>query len=183
MRKPVSLRAQAVAWLAQREHSVREIRGKLMRRLQSRAAADARAGTDRVPRADESGETNAPESSHQAQVDEVITWLLQRGYLDEERFVASRVNVRSARFGISRIAQELAQHGLELPAETSQDLRASELERASSIWQRRFGAPAVDAREAARQARFLAGRGFSGDVIRRILRAAGRPAKDDHESA
>jgi regulatory protein len=54
----------------------------------------------------------------------------------------------------------------------------TELERAREVWRRRFGAPAGDAVERARQMRFLAGRGFDGDVIRRVVRAG-----DDDPSA
>jgi regulatory protein len=64
---------------------------------------------------------------------------------------------------------ELARHGLKLTAQPLQQLRDSELQRATQLWQRRFGASAQDARERARQMRFLAGRGFSGEVIRRVL--------------
>jgi regulatory protein len=47
--------------------------------------------------------------------------------------------------------------------------RATELERATAVWQRRFGSPAAEPAERARQMRFLAGRGFEGDVIRRVV--------------
>jgi regulatory protein len=49
-----------------------------------------------------------------------------------------------------------------------------ELTRARRVWQRRFGQlpiPSRDASERARQMRFLAGRGFSAETIRRLLRA------------
>jgi regulatory protein len=37
------------------------------------------------------------------------------------------------------------------------------------VWARKFGTPPRDANERAKQARFLATRGFDGDVIRRVL--------------
>jgi len=40
------------------------------------------------------------------------------------------------------------------------------------VWQRRFGVPPKDPRERARQLRFLAARGFSGEVARRALQGA-----------
>lgn len=49
-------------------------------------------------------------------------------------------------------------------------VEGTELQRAHDIWRRRFGNPAQDPSERARQARFLAGRGFSSDVIRRVVR-------------
>jgi regulatory protein len=42
---------------------------------------------------------------------------------------------------------------------------------AHALWLKRFKSPPPDARAWARQARFLAARGFSHDVIRRVLKA------------
>jgi regulatory protein len=38
------------------------------------------------------------------------------------------------------------------------------------VWQKRFGQEPADAAERLRQMRFLASRGFSHEVIRRVLR-------------
>lgn len=53
--------------------------------------------------------------------------------------------------------------------------RATELDRAREAWRKRFGAPPADALERARQMRFLQSRGFSFEVIRRVVTGA----KDD----
>ena len=76
---------------------------------------------------------------------------------------------RAPGLGTRRIQMELARHGLKLSAQPLQQLRDSELERAMQLWRRKFGAPAQDLRERARQMRFLAGRGFPHEVVRRIL--------------
>ncbi|MBC7942440.1 MAG: regulatory protein RecX [Chitinophagaceae bacterium] len=170
-RQPLSLRARAVAWLAQREHSELELRRKLLRLLQ----AEARAAAPELPQGADS----------LVQVDGVIAWLQERGYLDSARFIASRVHLRASRHGAARIQQELSRHGLELDAEAMRSLRASELERATAVWVRKFGTPAADARTAARQARFLTGRGFSGEVVQQLLRRVGgarRPANEGGEA-
>jgi regulatory protein len=60
-----------------------------------------------------------------------------------------------------------------------QALRDGELQRATQLWQRRFGRPAADEKERARQMRFLAGRGFAGEVIRRVLDAPDPASEDD----
>ena len=49
-------------------------------------------------------------------------------------------------------------------------------ERAREVWQKRFSAPASDAAGRAKQMRFLAARGFSGEVIRRVMMGAAEPA-------
>ena len=55
------------------------------------------------------------------------------------------------------------------------ELRATEYERALAVWRRKFGSagPTSEASARLRQMRFLAGRGFSPEVIRRVLRQSG----------
>lgn len=162
---PISLKARALGWLAQREQSVAELRRKLLR-----VAQRARAGLD-------SDETALADVA--SEVDAVIEWLLANRHLSEERFVESRIHARAARYGNQRIRQELAQHGLGISGEAAQALKDSELARAAAVWRRKFGAPPVDVAERARQSRFLAQRGFSAEVISRVLRHASEPPLGD----
>ncbi|ALV09144.1 regulatory protein RecX [Roseateles depolymerans] len=114
-----------------------------------------------------------PDPAHiEQQVDEVLVWLRQQGYLDESRFVESRLNARASRWGQRRIEQELAQHGLSLDAEQRSALSGTELDRACEVLRRKFSAALPwDAAQEARQMRFLMGRGFQSDVARRAIRA------------
>ncbi len=50
--------------------------------------------------------------------------------------------------------------------------RASELDRARAAWAKRFGTPPANPLERAKQMRFLHGRGFSFEVIRRVVAGA-----------
>ncbi|HET6598535.1 MAG TPA: recombination regulator RecX [Burkholderiaceae bacterium] len=160
-----SLKARALQYLAQREHSRLELRRKLL----PHARADALA----VP------ETGSQTGTAPERVEAVLDWLEAHAYLSQERFVESRVHARAARFGNLRIRQELKQHALMLPADTAQALRTSELERARAVRERKFGAVPADASGRARQARFLVGRGFSPDTIRQALRGGGTESDDD----
>lgn len=167
----LSLKARALKLLAQREHSRTELRRKLLPHAvafceaQQTAANDAGALTG-------GASTASAETPHQC-LDKLLDWLEAHRYLSEERFVESRVHARASRFGNMRIKLELAQHGLAVNADTAAQLKASELERARALWQRRFGGPAEDAAGRAKQMRFLAGRGFSGETIRRVVSGAG----------
>ena len=105
----------------------------------------------------------------EAVVDALLDWLAARGYLSDERFVETRVHARAAKQGAALIRQELARHGLALQPEQATALRESEFARAQALWQRKFGEVADEPRERARQARFLASRGFAADVVRRIV--------------
>ncbi len=155
----LSLKGRALQLLAKRDQSRVELRTKLLRH--AAAEAHARAARDGV---DEGGETR------QAEVEALLDWLEANRYLSAERFVESRVHAREARFGNRRIRAELAQHGVALSAEAARGLAESELQRAATMRERRFAGPPGSAAERAAQTRFLAGRGFSPDVIRRLMR-------------
>jgi regulatory protein len=148
MRPRLSLKGRGLQILAQREHSRSELRRKLLVHAQ-KDEAEAESAT--------------------GQVEAVLDWLQANRYLCEERFVESRVHARASRYGNLRIRQELAQHGVALSADAAQQLKDSELARAREVWSRKFGQLAADAADRARQMRFLAGRGFSGEVIRRVI--------------
>jgi len=164
--RPASLKVRALQWLAQREHSRSELQDKLLRLLQrgQRMAGEAEGHDD--------GCTDISVASLRAEVEAVLTWLEQHGHLSDQRFTESRVHARQARYGNRRIQQELRQHGVALDAEAQQALAASEFSRACALWQRKYGQPADDAAGRLRQMRFLAGRGFSMDVVQRVLKQA-----------
>jgi regulatory protein len=173
--KPMSLKMRAISLLSQRDHSVMELRRKLLRAAQEsrrKAALAAQAAPGEGKRSDHAAEP-VPEADLALEVDTLLVWLQAQGYLDEARFVESRVHTRSQRFGSLRIKQELAQHGLALSADGQAALKATELDRAQALWQRKFrGVAAATLAEQAKQSRFLIARGFAPDVIRRILRAS-----------
>ena len=175
MAPPISLKARALQWLAQREHSRTELRRKLMRAWRQRAERAAALGRDASTGDVAAGDALAGDAASAAlEVDALLDWLQAHRYLSEARFVESRVNARAARYGQRRIAQELGLHGTTLDADTARQLAASEFDRAQAVWQRKFGGTAAaDAAGRAKQMRFLAGRGFAADVIRRVVRGAG----------
>ena len=171
--RPLSLKARALQWLAQREHSRVELGHKLLRLARERAA-------DRAKRSEagEGADTDCRVADPALEVEALLDWLIANRYLSDTRFVESRVNARAARYGNLRIRQELGQHGASPDAATADRLKDSELARAHAVWARKYGAaPTHEARERARQMRFLAGRGFSADVIRRVV--IGGEASDD----
>ena len=133
--------------------------------LQAAAPTTAVAvASDDVP-GDDALERTDPEAA----VDRLLDWLVAHQYLSETRFVESRVNARSRKQGALRIKLELSRHGLAMEPEQAAALRETEFARAQALWQRKFGAVATEARERAKQARFLASRGFAAEVVRRIL--------------
>ncbi len=141
-KKGPTLKARAIAILSRRENSRLELRRKL--------AAHA----------------NDPE-----ELEQLLNDLERENWLSNERFAQNLAHRRAARQGANRIVQELRQHDLgdECIAGLAQQLRDTEVQRARAVWEKKFGHPPADAKDYAKQFRFLASRGFSADCLRRIL--------------
>lgn len=152
MHPPPSLKARALRLLASREHSRAELERKLR-------AFEATPG----------------------ELAQALDALEAKGFIDAQRVAESVVHRRASRLGSARIRQELRDKGLDddTVAEALAPLLETEFERARAVWRSRFQAAPADAAERARQMRFLLARGFSGDVVRRVLAASGTPDDDE----
>ncbi len=137
-----SLKGRALRLLAQREHSRAELERKLAR-------YEEEPGT----------------------LAQALDELAARDFISEPRVVQSVLHQRASRMGAMRLKQELQQKGIgaEAIAGAMAQLKSTELERAREVWRRRFGQPPADATERAKQTRFLLARGFSGEIVRRVL--------------
>ncbi len=167
-----SLKSRALQLLAQRDQSRLELRRKLLRHARA-ALAGAEADVD----------VDAAGGAAVAEVEALLDWLAANGLLSDARFAESRVHARQARFGTLRIQDELGRHAVALPPELAQALAATELARAAAVRARRFAALPVDAAERAAQSRFLLGRGFAPELIRRLMRELDRARAAGGEAA
>ena len=138
-----SLKGRALRLLGQREHSRTELERKLARYEEEPGTLTA-----------------------------ALDELVAKDIISETRVVASVLHQSASRFGAMRVRHELQRKGIapEAIAQAVASLQESELTRALDVWQRRFGMPPVDAAARARQGRLLAARGFSPDVVGRVLR-------------
>ena len=138
----LSLRGRALRLLGSREHSRAELERKL-----------------------------AAHEEEPGQLARVLDELQAKGFISDERVVESVLHRRASRLGTGRIRQELQGKGLdgELVQQAVAQLKTTELARAREVWQKRYGTPPQDAAERGKQTRFLAARGFGGDVIRQVL--------------
>ncbi|MGC5702378.1 recombination regulator RecX [Pseudomonas sp. NFXW11] len=144
----VAVRRTAMDLLARREHG----RVELTRKLRQRGAP--------------------PEM-----IESALDRLTEEGLLSESRYLESFVSYRArSGYGPMRIREELGQRGLQ---RSDIDLALRECgidwqEQLRDVWQRKFaGQLPVDARERAKQGRFLAYRGYSMDMINRLLSGRG----------
>ena len=98
-----------------------------------------------------------------------------KNFISEQRVAESLVHRRSSKLGVARLQQELQAKGLEQQTiqEALHQARTTELDRAQTIWRKKFDQVAQSPQERAKQMRFLAGRGFSGDTIRQVVSGKG----------
>jgi regulatory protein len=145
----LSVKGRALRYLAQREHSRQELERKLARFVEDQ-----------------------PELPAQVQIASALDDLAAKDLLSDARAAQSVLNGQGQRYGSRRLKQTLQSKGLDadLVSSTLQQARATELARAHEVWRRRYGEGATDAAGRAKQMRFLAGRGFDGDVIQRVMR-------------
>jgi len=139
-----SLKARAVAYLSRREYTRAELAKKL-----------------------------APYAESEAALQDVLDTLRREGWQSDARYAQSWVHRKAARHGAARIVHDLRQQGVDQThlAVIQDELRATEPARARAVWAKRFDHPPHDATEYARQARFLAARGFTHEVVRKVLGA------------
>ncbi|MEM9744250.1 MAG: regulatory protein RecX [Pseudomonadota bacterium] len=110
-----------------------------------------------------------------ATLDAALGRLVADGYQSDERFVESFVRSRQLRGqGPARIEAELRQRGCAkaLIDHAVAEISEQGLELARAAFEKRF--PSYRREDYARAGRFLAGRGFSADVIHRVLRTPGQ---------
>jgi SOS response regulatory protein OraA/RecX len=141
---PLSLRGRALGYLSRREHSRTELSRKLTPHL---------------------GEGDS--------LDTLLDALEREGWLSNERFVESVVHRKGTRLGTSRIVHELKRNGIDetLIQDAGAELKKTELTRAREVWSKKFGDLPTTPAERAKQARFLATRGFNGGTIVKVLKA------------
>ena len=141
----LSLTGRALRLLSSREHSRAELQRKL-----------------------------APHEETPGELAAVLDKLAAKDLQSDQRAIDSLVHRRSAKLGTQRLRQEMQSKGMD-PQAVAQAvalLRTSEQARALEVWRKKFGSPAATPAERAKQVRFLAGRGFSGEAIARVVSGA-----------
>ncbi|MDD0810940.1 recombination regulator RecX [Curvibacter sp. RS43] len=152
----ISLKGRALRYLSMREHSRAELERKL-----------------------------APHEEVPGELAQALDELQARGFIDEQRVIESLLYRRASRLGAGRLRQELQAKGVQGEAvqQALAGLKDSELSRAQAVWAKRFDQLPTDAPTRAKQSRFLLTRGFSSEVVRRVLAGQGAPDEGLDSSA
>ena len=166
-----SLKARALRLLSMREYSRKGLATKL---------EESAARMLKLKPVEEDAEVSAsalasePDTPLKVQIEAVLDDFEARGWLSDQRFAEALVRRRSERYGTRKIQDELLQAGVDSAktADLLKNLKDTEFQRAYELWERKFGVLATEQKERARQYRFLASKGFSSDVVSRVV--AGR---------
>lgn len=137
----MTLRERALNLLARREHS----RAELARKL-------------------------APHVEDE-DLDSLLDDLEREKLLSNTRYAEMLAHARSGRHGSLRLKADLRDKGVpaEVMESTLAEAREQDLDAARAVWLKKFGEAPRDAAERVKQMRFLAGRGFPLDVVRRVV--------------
>ncbi len=146
-----SLKARALRLLSRREYSRKELASKLLqlvRRDEEELAVDI-----------------------EEQIEAVLNDFEARAWLSDERFAQALVRRRSERYGVRRVADELERAGIKtgLISQLTGELKESEYDRAKALWTRKFGQIPTEQKERARQYRFLISKGFSPELVAKVI--------------
>jgi len=140
---PLELKIRALRYLARREHS----RAELARKL-------------------------APHAESPQAIESVLDDLANRKQLSDERYAEVRSHWLSRKYGAAKIRQDLKAHGV-AEAVVERVSAEGDLEKAKAILARKYRAVATTRDEKAKRARFLQSRGFSYEIIRKVLSTEG----------
>ena len=140
--KPMTLRERALGYLSRREHTQIELERKL-----------------------------TPHCENRAELAVLLDEFTRCDWLSETRYAEMRVRARQDKLGSRRIVHELREKGVseETIAAALPCLRENDLKTAQAVWAKKFGVIPKDAGQIAKQMRFLAGRGFDMETIRRVI--------------
>lgn len=136
------MRQRALEYLGKREYSVQELGQKL------KGFAD---------------ETD--------DIEALLIEFKNRGFVSDQRFTDQVVHARQNKFGSAKIAHELREKGIEehLIADALIDIKSNEFQHATEVWRKKFKTAPKNREDWAKQARFLQSRGYSFDLIKKVL--------------
>lgn len=144
-RPGLSLKARAVGLLSRREHSRTELQRKL-----------------------------APHAENAETLEKLLDELAQAGWQSDARFTQGWLHRKAPLHGAGRLIYDLKLQGIDAQsvAQVQAELKLTEYDRAHAVWHRKFKQTEGRLSQAdyARQGRFLAARGFSAEIIRRVLK-------------
>ncbi len=172
------LRNKATYYLSLREFSTQELSTK----LRAGAVKDCDTKYNNEKELEDNFSTRFTEKKSEAnieislewlytQIDELIEDFKSRSLISDARFTEQLVHARKAKFGSARIAHELKQKGVEdaLISVAITNVITDEFANATDICRKKYKTPPANRNEWASRARFLQSRGFSFDVIKKVL--------------
>jgi regulatory protein len=158
---PRTIKARAVYYLSKRDYSRSELTKKLLSAFHTNTTEGLQTSVDIEV------------------INSVLDDLQAKGFLNDARFASVVANRKAVKYGVARISAMLSQHQLnhQITSDLIQSLKETELQRCYVVWNKKFNRLdnlailSYQDQQAApnKQVRFLIQRGFSPEVVRKVL--------------
>ncbi len=151
MTQPRSIKGRALSLLSVREHTRAELEKKLKRH-------EVEPGS----------------------LTEALDQLQRKGLISHQRVIESVLHQRAPKWGSLKIEYALKNKGLEPDAITEAllTLKSTEQARALAVWQQKYKQKSSSPQEEIKQIRFMVGRGFTTEIIHKVLKSRGQDLED-----
>ncbi|MFN0004280.1 MAG: recombination regulator RecX [Burkholderiaceae bacterium] len=111
-----------------------------------------------------------PHETLEGELERVLNELELKDFLNEKRHAQSIALRKESKLGVRRIHAEMKQKGVPTDVAESvlEELKTTELARATALWLKKFGTLPLNQKEADQQMRFMMTRGFSSSLLKKI---------------
>ena len=109
--------------------------------------------------------------SNTQEVEELLSDLECKGWLDDRRYVEAYIRSKRQRFGTRKILQDLESKGVakSIILEYREEVLEGDLNAAKLVWAKKYSVKPDGPAAWAKQARFLVNRGFDQSTVRAVL--------------
>lgn len=104
-------------------------------------------------------------------IPQTIEYLKKYSFLDEKRFIAQQIRSKSKKYSEKYIKNTISNKiaDKDVLNESFEDTGLDDLETAKTIYAKKFKTEAVDKKDTDKRYRFLLSRGFSFDIIKKVI--------------
>ena len=141
-KKSINLKAKILDLLSRRDYSYRELQTKLQKY-----------------------------SDDLELIKRLLDEMVAKKFINEERYIENFIYTKSKKFGSQKVKYLLQNkvNDQSLVNQIYAESQIDEFKLAQQIWQRKFASPATESKERAKQIRFMLSRGFSLELILKLM--------------
>ena len=119
----------------------------------------------------ELGKKLSPQADSPRDVQQLLDDFEEKQWIDDRRYTEAFIRTKRHRYGMRKIFKDLEVKGVAKSTilEYREEVLRGDFDAVKLVWAKKYSARPTTPMEWAKQARFLAGRGFDSNVIRKVL--------------